>query len=116
MEIKSKCIENICRLPVEFKANNGSSIFSLAQQSGFIINQRLITQEDIKSYLAINLSLIENWMLYSVDKRSSGYFLKSKHIGAIDENGNIVFSKAFESDLDACSEFILREFKSILGI
>lgn len=113
-------IQQICRLPITFKAGNKSPL-TLVRESKFSKFYKGISPQNINEYLKENKRLMNSWQTWSEDKRTScGYFLSlSKgncYIASMDENGRITFKKAFNSDIDACSEYIIREVCSIAGI
>ena len=116
---KEKCIEKICNLPIDFKVSNKSS-FNLLLESKYIKFFRYISQQEIINYLLLNKNLIEDWKIWSENKRTSGYYLlinSDKYfIGSFDKDGNENLSKSFITAEDACAEFILREVSSILEI
>jgi hypothetical protein len=117
--MKSNCIEKICNIPLDSK-NGDKSAFILAKESGFEREFNEIEIEDLKDYLKQHKTLIDNWGLWSMDKRTkSGLYLKLDKIstiGELNENGQLIFNKDFESEVDACAEYIYREVSSILKI
>lgn len=116
---KDNCIEKICTLPIDFQVADKSSLMQL-QESKFIDFHNDITMQDIKDYLSRHKNLIDNWQIWSEDKRTSGYYLSINaspyFVGSLDKNGKQNFSKSFETVEDACAEFILREVCAILKI
>jgi hypothetical protein len=116
---KEKCLEKICNLPVDFKVSDKSSVEFLVE-SNFLEFSRDISQQEIKNYLLLNKNLVDNWKIWSENKRTLGYYLlinsEKYFIGSLDKNGNEIFSKSFMTAEDACAEFILREISAILEI
>lgn len=116
---KENCLEKICNLPIDFQVSNKSSV-TLLQESKFIEFSNSILKEDIKHYLLLHRNLIDNWKIWSENKRALGYYLlinSGKYfIGSLDKNGSENFSKSFNTAEDACAEFILREVNAILEI
>jgi hypothetical protein len=114
----SKCIDKICNIPLDFK-RVGKSAFTLAKESGFESKYENIDIDEIKKYLKNHDCLIDTWQQWSLDKRTTGYFLtldNSPRIGALDIDGQRIFTKNFDTALDACAEFVYREVASILGL
>lgn len=116
----SQIIRNICELPSDFHSG-GKSAYQLCFESGFLMSQRKDSLELIQQYIEKNQRLIEEWSNWSDDKRTNkGYFLHIKDkfiVGYIDyTKSGLITSIEYESDLTACSEFILLEICSILGI
>ena len=119
MVTKEYCIEKICNLPLDFK-NADKSPYNLAKESKFAELHTSISVQDIKEYLLRKIDLIDNWVMWSEDKRTCGYSLSIiPHkflIGELDGNAKLIFEKSFSNNVDACAEFILREISSILDI
>jgi hypothetical protein len=116
---KEKCLEKICNLPVHFKVSDKSSV-ELLLESKFLEFSKEISQQEIKNYLLLHRNLIDNWKIWSENKRALGYYLlinsEKYFIGSLDKNGSENFSKSFKTAEDACAEFILREVSAILEI
>ncbi len=119
MITKDDCIEKICNLPLDFKAAAKSS-WTLLHESKFADFHIDITKQDIKDYLSRHKRLIDNWEVWSEDKRTWGYFLSISSdkyfVGSLDKDGKENFSKSFTTAEDACAEFILKEVSAILDI
>ncbi len=116
---KDICIEKICNLPLDFKVADKSA-YALLQESKYEVFYNDITKQEIKEYLSRHKSLIDNWKIWSEDKRAWGYYLSigpdHHFVGSLDKDGKENFSKSFEVAEDACVEFILREISAILDI
>ena len=116
---KDNCIEKICNLPLDFEVADKSS-FTLLQESKFADFHNDITKQDIKDYLSRHKNLIDNWEIWSEDKRTWGYYLSISpdkyFVGSLDKDGKENFSKSFATAEDACAEFILKEVSAILDI
>ena len=116
---KENCLEKICNLPIDFQISNKSSV-TLLQESKFIEYSNIISKQDIIGYLLLHKYLIDNWKIWSENKRTFGYYLlinsEKYFIGSLDKNGKENFSKSFKTAEDACAEFILREVSEILEI
>ena len=116
---KDICLEKICNLPTDFEISNKSSI-TLLIESNFVEFSNSISKQDIKDYLLIHKNLIDNWKIWSENKRTLGYYLlinsDKNLIESLDIDGNKYFSKSFITAVDACTEFILREISEILQI
>jgi hypothetical protein len=119
MTTKEDCIEKICNLPLNFKVADKSSL-TLLQESKFADFYNDIAKQDIKEYLSRHKTLIDNWEIWSEDKRTWGYYLSISpdkyFVGSLDKDGKENFSKSFATAQDACAEFILREVSAILDI
>lgn len=111
--------EKICNLPLHFSVDNKSAL-TLAIESGFVDSYKDISKKEIEEYLNRNRHLIDAWQTWSENKRTSeGYFLSigdDKNSVGFYSSGKIIFSKEFNTDIGACSEFILKELSNILNI
>ena len=116
--MKKNSIAKICELPLDFKNGNKSS-YQLAKDSGFINDNKNNIILDIKEYLQNHISLINNWEIWSKDKRTTeGFYLILENINAVGYLGSTLNEneKYFNSALDACSEYIYLEISSILNL
>ena len=113
-----ECVGKICRIPEDFRTSDKSP-YQLAKDSGFLMFSESISTRDIEHNLIKNTKLIDAWQLWSLNKRTWGYCLttgKSPAVSAMNQNATVTFNKAFDSNSEACAEFIYREVTSILGI
>lgn len=119
MATKDDTIEKICNLPLDIKVAD-TSYLTLLQKSNFADFHNDITKQDIVDYLSRHKNLIDNWEIWSEDKRTWGYFLSLNQdnysVGSLNKDGKENFSKSFASAEEACAEFILREVRAILDI
>jgi hypothetical protein len=93
----------------------------LLQECGFIGGTTQLSREAIIKVLSSDPSLIQDWLRYSGDKRtSSGWFLmENGRVGYLDARSNA--SRAIQLDLgpindnltSACAEFIIKETEGI---
>ena len=75
--MKKNSIAKICELPLDFKNGNKSS-YQLAKDSGFINDNKNNIILDIKEYLQNHISLINNWEIWSKDKRTTeGFYFRT---------------------------------------
>ena len=107
-------ILKICSMPKDFHSCN-KSMSQLFNETDYIKNKAFVSKELLMSYLADNPDLITDWENYSSDKRVSQgwYFLKenTKWIVGYASAPSQEQKFSFESDIEACTEFILRELK-----
>ena len=111
-------IKNICQLPVSLKKLN-KSIYALLKDSCYYDSPDLVTESLIKNYLINNQEVINEWLIYSSDKRtSSGWYFEendkhNKYIVGYLSSGNRCNETVFSNIVDACTMFILREIEDI---
>ena len=103
----------ICTLPIRFRAGNVSAA-QLVLESGLVENPKALTRVAVASFLAARPDVMESWLLWSQDKRtSSGWYLSSEGTGFVVGYYPGGPQTTFRTMIDACSEFILLEAESI---
>jgi hypothetical protein len=112
---------SVCNLPRDFYRVRTKSVVQLLRECGFIGGTAQLSREAIIEVLNSDPSLIQEWMNYSGNKRtSSGWFLlENGRVGHLDARPNA--SRNVRLDLEpiaqnltfACAEFIIKETGSI---
>ncbi|MEK7524186.1 MAG: hypothetical protein AAB588_04120 [Patescibacteria group bacterium] len=106
----------IVHLPRDFYKLGNVSIGSLLKQSGYFEVSQKIGEEDIGKALVAYPKCIDEWMVWSEDKRSSGWYFKKNEKGKYrvgyfplqqDKENNFEYSDARL----ACAAFIKREIE-----
>lgn len=114
---KIDVIHNIIDIPGRFKKGN-DSFYSLAIQSGYFSSPEEITNDNIAEILHGHPGLIDEWLCWSDDKRtSSGWFFQNNlpeiyvvGFSPRDENKpDIVFTDKFL----ACATFIKNDLEEM---
>ena len=110
-----KLIERIIYLPKEYENVNKSTI-SIVQESGYFELYNKINEEQIAAMLQNHPQTIENWLQWSEDKRSGGWYFTK---GGENEYGvgyypdyNFDFMD-FSDKFKACAAYIIREIEMI---
>ena len=106
-------LREICSLPAQFPTS-ALSWADLVQRSPWAGIQSRSTEEQLAEFLRSNQELIELWLGWSEDKRStpSAFFRQSGsryEVGYIESDGESRPSKFFEESASACAYFMLRE-------
>lgn len=72
-------IAEICNLSEQLELQKNKSLTQLLKEFNISRDHPTITSEEIKEYLKGNTDLIESWLLYSMNKRTSEgwYFIKN---------------------------------------
>jgi hypothetical protein len=108
-------VERICSLPVDFKQGLGSAS-RLVQGSGYLELPSGVPREAVRAFLENNPHLQDDWLYWSQDKRSLGWYLTRRRADYVvvfyPEKGEKL-QKVFQSKLDASVEFVLEEIASI---
>jgi hypothetical protein len=106
-------LRKICSLPAQFPTA-GLSWVDLVQRSPWAGLPSRPTEEELAKFLRSNQELIELWIAWSEDKRStpSAFFRQSGsryEVGYIESDGASQSSKFFDESVVACAYFMLRE-------
>lgn len=115
---KDICLKKICSLPLDLKTENKSPS-TLIAESYYYIFFKSTSILDIKNYLKNHPSLIKEWEEWSNNKQAGqGVYLSLIDnifiVGKIDPNGKKIFEKIFDSNLDACAEYVYLELIELI--
>lgn len=112
-----KIINKILHIPRDLHRLNNVSVYSLLRGSGYFEAYSLISTDDIKAALVSEPNCVDEWLVYSEDKRcdSGWYFMrKEKHEYVVGYyppyNGSCT---TYSTSLDACAVFIKKEIEDI---
>jgi hypothetical protein len=114
-------IKGLIYLPSKFNNAGNISIYDLLKETGYLEKYEKVSVEEIRNGLARCAECVEDWIVYSEDKRSSsGWYFKKKDnkrfvVGCIDLNGNSTHNE-YENGVDACAIFIKHEIDEISGV
>ena len=118
--IREELTQRICQLPRDFLEVGNLSIVDLLRRTGYYDNRELLTTQGIQVYLRSHPGLLDDWIGYSEDKRTSrGWYLERNTdskppryiLGYLPRGEETEFTSAEV----ACSEFIIREVGEIAG-
>jgi hypothetical protein len=101
-------------LPVDFRTIRTLSAIALVQRSGYLENPAEFTRESVLGVLRANPSLIEDWMIWSQDQRTSPAWAFDTH----EDGYRVVLAPGgkkmiFADKFEACAEFVIRQIRSI---
>lgn len=104
-------IERLCRLPSEFRMGNIST-HDLLHAIG--IEPSSIDLNTVRAVLRSNPELINDWLRWSEDQRSTpGYYLLKENnkyiVGRIPGNEQ----KVFTDKIEACTDFIVKQVHQV---
>lgn len=118
MTNKIKILE-ICELPITYEQHNKSPIQILKKiEIGTIIHS--IKIEDIRECLERNTDLLNSWLLYSLNKRTSeGWYFKESSernytVGYLSKKNNYINELKYSDATEACANYILKEITDII--
>jgi hypothetical protein len=108
-------IENVCRIPADFRALQTRSVVDLVKSSGYLDDPDSLTVEAVTLHLRSNPGLVDAWLMYSRDKRSrSGWYIRKAGDGKYEvgwyPDGERL---ALTDSVLATAEFIVREMGTI---
>jgi hypothetical protein len=103
----------ICSLPTAFR-KSGLSWHELVERSPYASNPKAFTEDLLASFLNVHSDLIELWLAWSADKRStpSPFFRRSGsryELGYVERGGRFGPSEFFDQPARPCARFILQE-------
>lgn len=110
-------IEHVCRLPDRFRSEE-KSILQIVSESGIENNQSVLTAENIVPCLVAHPELINKWLDWSADNRSSpSWYFRSRlsgyEVGYRPKGEVLKFTKLERAQ--ACAEFIIRDIRDSLS-
>jgi hypothetical protein len=109
-------VERLCRLPADFYSGS-KSMLQLIAESGIDASPEALTVTTVLAYIADHPDLINQWLLWSANKRvSSGwYFLRQStgYVVGFRPKGEVL---SFAQAAPACAEFVVREVKAMMAL
>lgn len=111
-------INDLLEIPQRFKGTN-QSVYKLLEATGYFGVFDRINEKDILNSLMKKQHLVDEWLLWSENKRSvSGWYFKresdNKYIIGYFSNQNINIPQIEYSDAkEACANFIKKEIEDI---
>lgn len=118
-EVDAGVVWNVCVIPGDsHRLQNRRSVVDLIQESGYLENPTALTFESVRAFLSENPSLVKEWEAYSADKRvDRGWFLdldgEKPEVGYFHARKGRTQQQSFDSPIDACAAYILREADDI---
>ena len=115
----SVTINGLIHLAHKFDSVGDVSIYNLLKETGYFENHDKIFIKNIRAALKNHPECVDDWMLYSDNKRSrSGWYFKQKGtkgyiVGYLSENKGGNACKEFSNRVDACALFIKHEVDDI---
>jgi hypothetical protein len=105
-------------LPRALKRRADVSPFSLLQHSGYCERRSEITTTLLREMISRDPTVVNDWVGYSEEKRSSsGHFLRKQaagyDVGYLCEDRREVRLQSYVSGVDACAVFIKKEVEEM---
>lgn len=110
--------EAIARLPRTFLSRGDISAFAILEQSGYLERHADVTPDLLAEILTSDASLVDDWLAYSENKRTSSgwYFLRGIPdfaIGYVSDAGHKIDEDTYSDGAEACSNFIKKELEEM---
>ena len=110
-------ISKVCSMPRDFKNSVSKSMIQLLRESGYLGHEDVVAKDDVVKFLISHPDFIEDWEIYSLDKRtSSGWYLLHDDpawtVGYLNGGEREKESK-FSSGFEACAVFIINELEQL---
>ena len=111
-------VAQIVTLPRRFHSLGNTSMFSLLDGTGYFGSHDQISEADIRAALVRSAECVEEWIQYSEDKRTCGWYVMKINegwyeIGHVTVRGDLQERRKYEDCIDACAAFVKREIESI---
>lgn len=112
----SDVVDRICRIPGALRERGDVSVYELVRTSGYQEHRAAITRDSLLAVLSRDAVLVEEWIAYSQDKRTSSGWAMSELFGGGYAVGFYPSGQPtrFEDKAAACAEFVLQEIASVL--
>ena len=117
MSTPQDVVTKVCAVPSDLHQRGDVSVVRLLQESGYEAVRGAVSAPAIQQHLETHPHLIDEWAVYSNDKRrSSGwYFDDSRYsTGHFSSAAGRTREQVFSERSRACAEFIKHELDSIL--
>jgi len=106
-------LREICSLPAAYK-RSGLSWHDLVRRNPYTSDHDALTEQSLASFLTSHPDLIELWLGWSEDKRSTpSPFLRRSgsryELGYVERGGRFRPSEFFDEPATPCARFILQE-------
>lgn len=99
-------IENLCRLPADFKSGDQSA-YDLVRASG--VECRSLTAASVLPILQSHPDLVDDWILWAEDQRCSpAYYLLKEGDAYVVGRQSGEDRVEFDDRLDACADYIVK--------
>ena len=107
-------VARVCSIPVVFRTEPDETVRSLFEKSCYERFQKEVSVAAIQGYLATHQALVEAWIRYSEEKRtSSGWYLEGLVVGYYEPGKGMVMRDRFPDPARACAEFIKKEMETL---
>ena len=106
-------------LPKKFHDLGNVSVYALLAESGYLDSSEDITEEAILQGLHAQPECIQDWRIFSEDKRTTGWYLMEPvngcyGVGYIPPKGQArIADLKYSDEASACAAFIKREIENI---
>lgn len=110
--------EAVARMPRTSLSRRDVSTYAILEQSGYFERHADVTPELLAEILASDASLVDDWLAFSENKRTSSgwYFCQAATgftVGLVNDAGSRVDEHTYRDRIEACAEFIKKEVEDM---
>ena len=107
----AEVVTAVCRLPIDFRRGKVSAI-ALVRRSGYLAAPHEVTAERLADRLATDPDLVDAWLTWSEDNRSTpAWYIESLGKGGFEvgyyDHGR-TSQVVFDDRISACAEYVRR--------
>jgi hypothetical protein len=117
---RERILQSIIKLPVTFGLMADKSPFTILSDLGYAKIHDSVSEIDIYSVLTKEPNYLEDWLSFSADKRTVGWYIYRSesdfYVGRLDNTGSKADEKCYDDGLKACAAFIKHEIDDILNM
>ena len=112
-------VSAVCRLPIDFNRANASPI-DLLRRSGYLVVRREVTVERLSDRLIRDQELVDSWIAWSEDNRSTpSWYIEALgprefEVGYYDEDRSS--QMRFDDKVRACSEYVHQYLEQVADL
>jgi len=109
-------VERVCQIPAEFRRVRTKSVIQLAEEIGLPEYRRCITWSAVESQLKAQPELVDDWLRWSEDKRtSSGWYISENDEEVVVGCYPDAKEQRFADRTSACAQFVVHEMEDIMA-
>ena len=116
---RKDCVFAICEFAKIYRADKNATPRDMFKRTGYRRHYASITQEQVIDLLRTHPILVDEWRMFSQDKRwTPAWFLKKRseniwRVGYVDRGGNTIQEILFSDSASACALMIRMEMEDL---
>ena len=114
---RKDCVVAICDFARRCREDKNSSPREIYERTGYARYYASITQERVIDLLRTKPRLVDEWLMFSEDKRCTpAWFFEKRpekmwRVGYIDRNGSTIHEVMFDDSINACALIVRMEME-----